>query len=251
MRATGNLDIDIGLVQDAEWAHEFALDAISNERFNECEEGEGEEDVIHEEPEIFNPRPLKSRRLEIERLGEAGCRAECFGCVYAGEKDTTIPSDDINRLIEMARQSFGRTDLITLAEAMAHYYAKMRKRINKDLHPGEKRLPKWGAAMILEHLRFHHSDPLVSQVVILSEINELRAELSGHCMEVSNKTGRVRPNKNAIDSYEKLVKLQLTVQKCDSSKMAFTSNNARINSEILTQGVIAHSTKRLHSVWKK
>lgn len=249
MIASGRIASHVSDIVDPDWVRDPAEpgEGIS---FNRLQEGDDDEVEPVEEPEIFEPRPLKSRRLEVERLGEAGCRAECFGCVYAGEKDTTVPVDDISRLIEMARQSMGRVDLITLAEAMADYYRKMRLRINQELKPGAKPLPMWPAAMILEHLRMHHNDPLVQQVVILNEIQEMRAEMVNHCYEKSNKTGRVRPNKFAIDSYEKLTKLQMFVQKHDSAKMAFTSNGARINPDILSQGVISHHTKSLHDHWR-
>lgn len=253
MRPVGNLAVDIHQVVEPQWVQDFSpIDhAISAIRLAQAEEAADEEEEEKEEPEIFEPRPLKTRKLELERLGEAGDRAECFGCVYFGEKETTLPSDDITRLIEMARQSIGRVDLVTLAEGMATYYAKMRRRINADLHYGEKPLPKWGAAQILEHIRMHHNDPLVQQVVNLNEIQEMRNEVIDHCFEKSNKTGRVRPNKHNIECYERLTKLQWHVQKLDTTKMAFSSHGARINPEILSQGLISHQTKRLHDNWKK
>lgn len=252
MRAVGNLAVDIRTVVEPQWVQDFspidhAISAIRLAQNDEAEEGEEEE---KEDPEVFEPRPLKTRKMERDRLGEPGDRADCFGCVYFGEKETTLPSDDITRLIEMARQSIGRVDLVSLAEGMASYYSKMRRRINADLHHGEKPLPKWGAAQILEHLRMHHNDPLVQQVVGLNEIQEMRNEVLDHCFEKSNKTGRVRPNKHNIECYERLTKLQWHVQKLDTTKMAFSSHGARINPEILSQGIIAHQTKRLHDNWK-
>jgi hypothetical protein len=254
MRATGNLAINVENVVEPQWVHDFSPIevALSAARFaGPPEAAEGGEDEEQEEPEIFEPRPLKTRKLEMDRLGQPGCRADCFGCVYFGEKETTLPVDDITRLIEMARQSIGRVDMVALAEGMASYYAKMRQRINSELHPGEKPLPPWRAAQILEHLRMHHNDPMVQQVVSLNEIQEMRNEVADHCFERSNKTGRVRPNKHNIECYERLTKLQWHVQKLDTTKMAFSSHGARVNPEVLSQGVISYQTKRLHDYWKK
>lgn len=203
-------------------------------------------------PETFEPVQLKSRRRETERLGDPGDRANCFGCVYFGEKDTTIPSDELVHLIEMSRQSIGRIDLISLAEGMADYYErKVRTRINANLQPGERPLPYWPASQILDHIRHHNQDPQVQQVVLLAETQEIRTESLDLCFERSNKTGKLRINKTAYDTYEKSVKLQLHIQKQDASKMAFYSAGARVNPEILNQGILSTHTKKLHAYWGK
>jgi hypothetical protein len=210
-----------------------------------------EEPEQKEEPEYFEPRPLKSRRLELEALGEAGSRSQCFGCVYFGEKETTIPSDEIYKLIEMSRQSIGRIDMICLAQGMEDYYEKhIRQKVNARLLPGERPLPPWRAAQILEHIRHHNQDPLIQQVVLLAETQELRAALLDCCFEVSSKTGKVRPNKHNIESYDRIVKLQLHIQGKDASKMAFASAGAKVNPEILSQGLLSTHTKQLHNFWK-
>jgi hypothetical protein len=191
---------------------------------------------------------LKSRRLEAESLGDPGSRRECFGCVYFGERDTTIPSDDVLHLIEMARQSLGRIDMISLAEGMADFYeTTIRRKVNGSLQPGERPLPRWSAAQVLEHLRHHNQDPLVQQVVLLAETQELRTNILDHCFEVSNRTGRVRPNDRAMQRYEKMVRLQMDIQKMDASKQAFYAAGARVNPEVLSQGPLSHTGKRLHS----
>lgn len=231
-----------------DWDMDAALAAAQGFAIPEDEAAEAIED---EEPEYFDPRPLKTRRLERERLGEAGCRSRCFGCVYFGEKDTTVTTDWITRLIDMGRQAIGRTDMIALAEGMADYYAKMRRIVNANLPHGEMELPYWPAAQILEHIRHHNQDPQVKQVIILDEIDELRTEMLDRCIEVSSKTGKERPNKFNIACYEKLVKLQIYVQKQDPTKMAFYSAGARVNPEILNQGMISYHTKKLHDLWSK
>lgn len=203
------------------------------------------------EPETFEPRPLKSRRIELETLGEPASRAQCFGCVYFGDKDTTVQSDALEKLKEMARQSIGRIDMICLAQGMEEFYEKhIRQKVNRSLLPGQRLLPEWKAAQILDHIRNHNQDPLVQQVVLLAEVQELRTALLDCCFEVSSKTGKVRPNKHNIESYDRAVKLQLHIQKQDSTRMAFTSGGAKINPEILSQGLLSTHTKDLHNYWK-
>lgn len=238
---------NIGSYEPPQWTQSF----VPPEECDNLTTPPNEDEEERGMPETFEPRPLKSRRLEIEEFGEAGSRSDCFGCVYFGEKDTTIPSDELMKLIEMARQSLGRIDMICLAKGMADYYEHyIRRKINRNLMPGQRPLPEWKESQILEHIRYHNQDPLVQQVIILAETQELRAALLDCCFEVSNKTGKVRPNKHNIESYEKMVKLQLHVQKQDASKMSFYSAGARVNPEILTQGILSTHTKSLHNYWK-
>jgi hypothetical protein len=84
------------------------------------------------EPEIhYEPCKLKSRRKEAKALGKPGSRATCFLCAYVGERDTTLPSDDVTKIIEMLRQNIGKMDGSVLAQQVAGFYASMRIRINK------------------------------------------------------------------------------------------------------------------------
>ena len=239
---------DWGDVSEPEWASRpFCPD---NEALVDVDRMQSMDEIPLEEVEVFEPRPLKSRRLEQVELGELedDSRRECFGCVYFGEGDTTLVSDDVAKLEQMARESFGRTDLVTLARAMHDFYeSKIRRAVSHDERP----LPPWSPAHILEHLRHHNQDPLVQQVVLLAEVQELRTSALDHCFEQSKKNGRVRINKAGIEAYERLTKLQLHIQKQDASKQAFYSASARVNPEILSQGALSWNTKKMHSNWKK
>jgi hypothetical protein len=226
--------------EPAQWTNQAH---VAEPRDHDTPSAGGAEDE-EEQPEHFDPRPLKSRRLELERLGEAPDRASCFGCVYLDDNDTLLPSEELKRLKEMARQSIGRIDLITLAEAMHDYYERNVRQ------PIGGRLPDWPASQILEHIRHHNQDPLVQQVVLLAETQELRTELLERCFEVSSRTGKSRPNKHNIECYEKIVKLQLHIQKQDASKMAFYHGGSNVNPEILSQGLLSTHTKHVHSYWK-
>jgi hypothetical protein len=211
----------------------------------------------HEEPEVFVPRPVKSRRIEREMFGgeddENNNNVQCFGCEYLDDynKRTTIPTDDIEHLRSMGRECFGRMQTAILARGMSHFYEKfIRAKINANLQPGEDALPPWKEAKVLEHLRYHHQDPQVKLVVLLEETEELRTELYDRCLEESTKTGRVRANSRVINDYDKVVKLQLHIQSKDPSKMAFYNPGARVNPESLNQGILSTRTKKLHDYWK-
>ncbi len=204
-----------------------------------------------EEPEFFEPLGLPSRRKEKKRLGKAGQRSTCFLCSYAGERDTTLPCDDVNKIIEMLRQNTGRMDMTILGEMIADHYADFRRKINSQLGRGEKPLPHMSASTVVEHIRRHHQDPEVKQIVMLEELQEIREELIDICFERSNKDKkRKRGNKIQIDNLDKIIKLELLVQARDPAKMAMYSAGARVNPAIHKQGAVSSSTKNLMDFWR-
>jgi hypothetical protein len=105
-------------------------------------------------------------------------------------------------------------------------------------------------ATVLEHIRCHHQDPEVKIVVILEELQELREEIIKGVMEKHNKTKVRRANKSQVDALEKIVKLELTVQAKDPSKMFGYTAGAHINPDIHKQGAIATSQKNLFNFWR-
>lgn len=205
---------------------------------------------VEEEAEYFEPRELPSRRKERKRLGKAGQRSECFLCSHVGEKNTTVPDTDVQKLVEMLRENTGRMDSSILAEMVSEHYNNFRRTINARLRPGEKPLPYMSPGTVLEHIRCHHQDPEVKIIVILEELQELREELVKGVLEKHKRTKHRRGNKTQIDCLERVIKLELTVQSKDPAKMFGYSAGARINSEIHKQGAIAVSSKNLFSYWR-
>lgn len=177
-------------------------------------------------------------------MGEPVPQAQCWGCVYFGEGETSTPSEKVKHLKQMAQKSFGRTDLIALARGMEDYY---EREIRAKVQPGERPLPPWRGASILAHFRDHNDNPLVQQVVQLAEIKELRKELLGHCFEVSNKSGRVRPNKDVLREYREMVKLGWEVQAKKVNTMAFYDASSDVKVEMLNEGILSTHGKRLTS----
>ena len=202
-----------------------------------------------EEKEFYEPCPLPSRKKERKRLGKPDSRSTCFLCAYVGEKDTIIPSDDVNKIVEMLRKNTGRMDTVTLAEMIADYYADFRRKINGSLRRGETPLPYMSAATVVEHIRKHHQDPEVKQIVILEELQELRESILGVVMEKGNKRGHKRANKMQVDCLEKVIKMELMVQKQDPAKMALYSAGSRLDPTSHKQGPVVGATKNLFSYW--
>jgi len=203
-----------------------------------------------EEKEYFEPRMLPSRRREFKAHGKPGPRDTCFLCCYAGERDTLLPYDDLNKMIEMIRQNMGRMDWGAMAAMVSRHYDGFRRRINAHLEPGEQKLPKLSPATILDHIRTHHHDPQVKQIVMLDELQEARQCTLRSLFERSTRTKKTRINKTQMDALEKIVKLELTVQRSDPSKMMLFAADARVNSAIHKQGPIAAHNKSLINYWK-
>ena len=209
-------------------------------------------EAIEEDEDVAKYEPLKlpSRSNEREELQDAQKRSECFGCVYVGERSqASIPYEDILNIINIARQSMARTDLATMAIHMARRYAKLRRDINRNLLPGEDPLPEWKASTILEHIRHHNQDPEVQQVVCIAEVQELREHCLNACLEKDAISGHVRANKDQVACYERLTKLQFSLQKMDATKMAFYSGGAHLDPKSTKQGIFAMSGKNLRSYW--
>ena len=242
------------LMHDEFVYNDFPIDEAVDDG-NDIVHIDDEEDEEEKRRKIYTHQELGSRAREREELRDHNHngpqpRSECFGCVYAGEKNAAaIPYEDIMQIIDMARKSIGRVDLITLARAMAKRYAVLRREINSNLRPGEDPLPPWYASTILEHIRFHNQDPEIQQVVVLAEIQELRDISLNACTE-KNENGTIRVNKDQVMAYERLTKLQFFIQSKDPTKMAFYSGGAHVDPKTNKQGLMAVSGKNLVSYWE-
>lgn len=200
---------------------------------------------------IFEPRPLKSRRRERKALGKAGNRATCFLCAYVGERDTTVASDDVQKIVEMLRQNTGRMDNTVLAQQVADYYAQLRARVNHQRRADEAELPYMGAATVLEHLRLHQQDVEVKQLIMMQDLQELRETLMGTVLEQNVQTRAVRGNLSQIAALEKVIKLEWLVHSKQPEKMAMYSAGSRLNPATHKQGPVNMNSKTLFDYWNK
>lgn len=241
---------------DDDDAHARLYDAAAFSPGAAAAEDDDSERQQHQKPakekEAFEPVPLASDQLEQDRLGRAEQIYECFGCAYFGDADTVLESEDIERLRAMARERYGCSNRIMLAERMAEYYAAFRQRVNAQLLPHERALPGWSAAQILDHLKGvgHHNDPVIVFNDMLTETREIRERLKGCLFERSLQTGHERPNKVAFDCFDKMSKLLSHLQKQDPTKMAFFDRGTRVNVANLSQGPLTTHTKPLSDLWK-
>lgn len=224
---------------------EEAADARAQAEANEAALAAVEEEVVH-----YEPRPLRSRKRERKALGKPGKNTECFLCSYVGERDTTLPADDVTKIVEMLRQNTGRMNSIALAQQVAQHYAVLRQRVNRQLQRGEVPLPDMPPATVLEHIRRHQQDMEVKQIVMLEELQEIRETLLDSVIEQHPKTKRVRGNMGQLSALERVIKLELLVHSKDPSKMAMYSAGSRVNPAIHKQGIVATNTKTLYSYWR-
>lgn len=211
-------------------------------------QAEAEEDG--EPKERWDPVPLPSRRKEQKRFGKPIKRSRCFFCAFVGEKLTVVPREDVNKVVEMLRQNIEIMEDAELAHQIAREYAVLRQRINSELRPGERELPAMSEATVLHHIRRHTQDPEVKLGVIRSELQEARETIvDGGLFEKSSRSGQKRPSKLAMDSLEKIIKLEILVGKQDPSKWDGYAAGIRRDPNTHAQGPVAVSTKSLYEYW--
>jgi hypothetical protein len=219
--------------------------------------GDGNEtpmpEPVEEDLNYYVPCELPSRRRERKRLGKPSSRDECFFCARQGERDGgTLPSSDVAKMLEMMHSNTGKMDTTLLAEQVANYYAGFRARINPVLVRNRKpELPPMSAATVAKHLRMDHHDPEVKLVMRLDTVQEAIEEVTKCLMERNKKTRKRRGNKVQIDNLDKLIKLEMQLQRVDTSKMFGYSAGARINPNIHKQGAVASNTKNLLDYWRR
>lgn len=235
----------------------FSLNAIIG---NNNDDGENDDNIDIEDDEpvrpakkkqrVFEPCGLDSRQKEENELGYPDKQGNCFGCVYIGEQDAAaIPYEDIIILINYIRKSIARTDPINLSQHIAEQYAILRADINRTLMPGEKPLPKWTAATILDHIRNHNTDPEIQTWVRLSEIQELMQVALYSSVEQDVDTGAKQVNEKQCKIYMDLCKVYEQLQKSDPTKKNFFKPGAHIDMKTASQGFIAVSGKNLTDRW--
>ena len=211
------------------------------------DEDDDEDDMIGGVEQVGLP----TREKEDRELGPAGDRSTCFGCVYVGEREqTAIMYRDLMDLVEMGRTSMGCTDQITLAKEMARRYAKIRRKCNNQLQPGERPLPRWKAATILEHIRTHNQDPEIQQWVQARDCQELCSIALQAAVVKDRITGKISINKEMFKVYNDGVRLSWFIYKQKPKDAAFYGGGARLDQRSVSQGIIATSGKPVINVWQ-
>lgn len=199
----------------------------------------------------YETQPIRSRKRERKALDKPSKRSVCFFCNYVGERDTSLPQDDVMDLVDALHQNIGQMESVSLATMISNAYEALRVRKNERLRRGETGLPPMNPATVLEHIRKHTQDAEVKQIVMLEELQEIREQLMDIMFEQHSVTKQRRPNKAAFDCLDKILKLEMVVQSKDASKMAFYSAGARVNTTALKQGAVSTAHKQLISEWRQ
>lgn len=176
----------------------------------------------------WEPITPKSSRYEEKMLGlpvEEGTL--CFGCKWLGNRDeASIEFKQIKDLNEIIRTSIGKTDLVTLVQFVAEYYEKIRLEINDNLIDNERALPPWPAVQVMEHIKYHNTDPELQKWLRSIEMQEIMRIAREGMVEYDSDTGceRINPQQNKV--YLDTMRGYNTNNKMDASKQAFYSNQS-------------------------
>ena len=212
---------------------------------------DGLNDMLEKESDAYEACGLGTRERELEELGEADARSTCFGCVYVGEREqTAIPYRDVMDLIEMARAAIGCSDPVSLAKEMERRFEVLRRECNSQIMVGERPIPRWRAATILEHIRSHNQDPEIQQWVQLRDIQELKDVALQAAIMQQKSSKRKRVDDKQLAAFEKLCRLEWFVRKQDPQKCAFYSGGGHIDPKSMRQGLLATSGKPIIALWK-
>jgi hypothetical protein len=150
--------------------------------------------------------------------------------------------------MDMIRKSIAKTDLVNLAIHAAQKYREIQIEVNDNLLPGEKPLPDWTAASILQHIRYHNLDPQLQQWVRMTEVQELLKIALDASVVRDEDTGEIKINPIQAKMYIELSKQMEILSKSNASEKVFYSGGEHIDSESV--GFISLSGKSLISQWK-
>jgi hypothetical protein len=199
----------------------------------------------HREKWVLNELP--SRVVTRTELGVAGHRKHCFGCVYEFSTDAvTIPNQAFRELVLMASKCIGQMSLEALCTEMARIYKKFQQDVNsKHRHEDDVPLPDWDAATIAEHLKYHNIDPEVQTWIRLIEIQEMINIECESIIEINDKTGKRRNNKDALMNYERLIKLWYHVTSRPLDKQFAYRKGTRMDLDTINQPFVTKHQKTI------
>lgn len=194
---------------------------------------------------------LVSRKYEFDELGAPASQSGCFGCCYAGEQDSGAASyESIQNLMNMIRKSIAKTDIVNLANHVAQKYEEIRKDVNDNLLPGEKPLPPWTAATIVQHIRYHNADPELQTWNTITEYQEL-AKIAMDASVIRNEeTGELKIDPVQAKIYLEYKKQIEAMYKSDPTEKLYYSGGAHFDTKTASEGFISFSGKPLIAQWK-
>lgn len=193
----------------------------------------------------WTPDELPSAKRAREELGEPEERKVCFGCIYElSTSSVQISSQAFKELVLLASTCLGQMSLEALCSEMARVYERFRSEINsRRRHEDQVPLPPWSAASIAEHLIYHNVDPEVQTWVQLIRIQEMQTLCCKTIVEVNDRTGQPRLNRDALCNYERLVKLWHHVASKPLDKQFGYRKGGRIDAQQINQPFVTKRQK--------
>jgi hypothetical protein len=197
----------------------------------------------------FEQCGLITREEELTELGPPKVpRSACFGCCYIGEIESGAASyEEVSALMKIIRKCISKMDPISMSIDIAERYRNIQLDVNSNLGHGEKPLPDWDAASILEHIRYHNTDPEIQTWTRIVEHQEL-AKIALHASVVRNiDTGELQIDEKQAKMYIEFVKSLETLTKSDPSKKLYYSGGSHFDTKAASEGPIAFSGKTIVS----
>jgi len=152
-------------------------------------------------------------------------RSKCFGCIYEdGAKTGELPKRRIDGLMAKLVNCIGQMDEEALFKEVAADYEHIRNEVNARLQPGQRRLPRWKASTIADHMYNHHDDPqfhLWQMIRTNREVVDIARDAS---IRQDQQTGHKSVDKDQFKCYMDAGKFQLQLMMKDISGFQCSSS---------------------------
>lgn len=193
---------------------------------------------------------LISRQQELVELGAPDTRSGCVGCWQLNGMDFgSIPQEDLVALRRTIQKTRAHSQQIELALYIEERYSRIRQDVNSRLGPGERPLPDWRAASILNHLRHHNTDAESQNTDRKYELQEL-IQIALHASVVRNpETGDVSIDDKQGKMYLEYIKALDNQNKIDLSKSNGYTGGAYADSKD-QGGPIVMSGRKVLEYWR-
>lgn len=245
MLRTENISIKKGSVMS--FFNQFALNNDGESDQQDADGAGAAAAAILDEPtrDHWTPDELPSAKRARDELGEPEERKFCFGCIYELSTNTTqIPNQAFKELVLLGTTCIGQMSIEALSHEMARIYERFRSEINaRRRHEDGTPLPPWSAASIAEHLVNHNVDPEVQTWVQLVRIQEMQTLCCKTIVEINDRTGQPRLNRDALCNYERLVKLWHHVASKPLDKQFAYRKGARMDVAQINQPIVTKRQK--------
>lgn len=103
-----------------------------------------------------------------DRFGRADPREQCWGCRHGSAEDAPVNSERVQEMQRVVENNWGRMNIVDIAvEVHAFFEEYIRRPTNDLLEDGERSVPEWTVATIIDHLEWHGKEPAIQLQVML------------------------------------------------------------------------------------